>query len=153
MEIKDLPKKIKIGYFTVKINYVHDLHDENGNLLIGLSTIDTATIDINIDFPDQIIKETLLHEIMHFLLSDTALFPEEMVNLEEEVIRVLSPKTMAVLTINKKLTKFLLSKNTGGKYVTKEDRKDTKENGDNTKNKEREGINKEESGEGSQERS
>lgn len=144
MDKSELPKKIKIGYFTVNINYVHDLRDDKGNLLLGISTTDTATIDINIDYTDQIIKETLLHEIMHFLLSDTALFPEEYVNLEEDLIRVLSPKTMELLVTNKKLTKFLLSKNTGEKYAGEKANEVTKEDGDTIK-EDRETDNTEES--------
>jgi len=143
--MKVLPKRLKIGYFTVQIKYVHDLKDSEGQDCMGLSDTDTQTMFISLDYPDQVVKETIFHECMHFLANDSSIFPDE--EIEEDVIRFLSPKTMELLNRNKKFAKFLISDNTGEKYDfgesgKGEDKKESREEG---------GSGSQESGAGSEE--
>jgi hypothetical protein len=131
--MKNLPKRLKVGYFTITIKYVNDLRDEEGGLCMGLSDTDTQTMFINLDYPDQVVKETILHEAMHFLANDSSIFPSE--DIEEDIIRFLSPKTMELLNRNKKFARFLISNNTGEKYDLEETEKgeDRKESGTGSK--------------------
>ena len=122
--MKTLPKRLKVGYFNITIKYVNNLKDEEGNVCMGLSDTDTQTMYINLDFSDQVVKETILHECMHFLAADSSIFPDE--EKEEDIIRFMSPKMMELLNRNKKLAKFLISNNTGEKYDSEESGQETR---------------------------
>jgi len=109
--IDDFPKQIKIGYYAIKIEYSPKLVDEDGEALMGDSNMERQLIRINTDYSEEQIKSTLHHEIMHLALDDTFVIPnDESGEIEENVIRVLSPKQMQIFTDNKKLTNFLFKK-------------------------------------------
>lgn len=97
-EIK-MPDQVKIGFFDYSIKQDNEMTD------MGSTGFDCLEIKINSKYQDQVIKETLLHECLHALLYDTFLLEDE---LEEKVIRVLSPKLMQLFHSNESLVNFLL---------------------------------------------
>lgn len=101
-KLQSIPKKIKIGCFTYTINQAQD--DVLGS--IGRTDTDRLQIDVDITYPAQTVKETLFHECLHAVLCDTFVLDDE---TEEKLIRVLSPKLIALLSNNKQLTKYLFS--------------------------------------------
>jgi len=141
MNIDDLPKQIKIGYYTIKIDYISALVDEEGDALMGDSSMEQQLIRINIDFGEEQIKSTLHHEIMHLALDDTFVIPDdEDKDIEEKVIRVLSPKEMQIFTENKKLTSFLFKKKRKKKNDKSKKESSTKEsNGSSSPESSKEG--------------
>ena len=98
-KIKSIPAKVKIGYFDYKIKANSDLVME-----MGLTKVDKLLIEVDPSYPDQIVKETLLHECMHAIFKDTFLVDDE---TEEKIIRMLSPGVMHLLKDNPDLQSYL----------------------------------------------
>jgi hypothetical protein len=99
-------KSIKIGCFTYKIVYadvkVSDTH--------GQTCTSNKEILIYKDDNEEVIRETLQHEIMHALMEDITDVIKDMdeaEKLEETFIRLFSPRLMMVMTENPKLVKYL----------------------------------------------
>ena len=100
---RNIPSKIKIGCFNYSVI-------KNNNMMsneIGQTKVDKLVIELNPIFPDEILRETLLHECLHAILNDTFIIDDE---VEEKIIRVLSPKIMQMMEDNKDLVDFLFKK-------------------------------------------
>jgi hypothetical protein len=104
---------IMIGQHTVVIELVdspvefskyQDEKKEKENFL-GLFSAETLTIYIKKDLPPSLLKDTLLHEILHALwfLSGAGAVGEEDENLEELLVGMLTPWLMSILKDNPKL--------------------------------------------------
>ena len=96
---KTMPKNIKVGYFNYTVT-------ENANLVedIGQTKLDKLIIEIDPNYPEQIIKETLLHECLHAILKDAYIIDEE---LEERLVTMISPLLMLLIKENTELKSFL----------------------------------------------
>ena len=99
MSEKNLPNSIKIGYYTYTIK-------KSRNIVNAIGFIDTdhLTIEIAPNYPEQITKETLLHECLHGLLAGTFLVDDD---TEEKLVDTLSTKLMGLFTDNPYLLEYL----------------------------------------------
>lgn len=106
-EFTNIPKKIRINYFDYIIKTDAALVE-----MLGVTKFDDLVIALDISKPKQIIKETLLHEVLHAVLKDTFLFEDEAKaeEQEEKMIRILSPALMNLFRSNPKLLTFLFTK-------------------------------------------
>jgi Zn-dependent peptidase ImmA (M78 family) len=100
-------KRIKVGCFTYDIVVAQvrasDNHGETDRSNKEIFLSDCGNIEV--------VKETLLHELLHALLEDAqefGIFADD--NHEERLIRLLSPKLMSVMLDNPKLVEYLWKK-------------------------------------------
>lgn len=61
----NIPNTVKIGWRNYIVKQVDTLRDDNGQPLIGEIKYDFSRINLNCEYPDDIRKVTLLHEIIH----------------------------------------------------------------------------------------
>jgi Zn-dependent peptidase ImmA (M78 family) len=97
-------KKLKICCFTFTVIFQKsDVSDH------GSTDNDTKTIYINMNYPEQVQRETLHHEILHACLHDFPNFGKEMRahDQEEEIIRYQSPIEVQVYRDNKWAKEFI----------------------------------------------
>ena len=97
----EMPTTIKVGYYVYRVKFNRDLD------AIGITNTERLLIEINPEYPLQILQETLLHECLHAILSDTFVIETKD---EEKVVRAISPGLMQVLYDNPKLKAFLFYK-------------------------------------------
>lgn len=107
---KELPfDSVKIGYYVFPIKCVRSAPSENH----GSTCKDKKEIFINLTGNHAIDSDTLWHEIKHAIIDDKteALFGAKITadDIEENVIRHLSPIELMVLQENPELTKWLLN--------------------------------------------
>lgn len=109
MAKKILQFPIRYGCITYTVMFPSDLeglHGETDRLKKIVSINSRDSIDIQ--------RETLFHEILHVAFEDIPIFKfnyqgkEE--ELEEDIIRYISPKMVQLLQDNKKLRDFILGK-------------------------------------------
>lgn len=100
-------KKLKIRCFTYTINFSKAASDH------GETDTDNHQIFINTNYPIDIQRETLNHEILHAILTDFPNFGKECKadDQEEEIIRHMSPILVQVYKDNKWAREFIF----GGK--------------------------------------
>ena len=94
-----MPKSVKVGYFNYTIKENEDLVEN-----LGLTKLDKLIIEITPSYPEQIVKETLLHECLHAILKDSFLFNDE---IEENLVSMISPQIMMVMKDNPDLKSYL----------------------------------------------
>ena len=116
-----MPKKIKPRYpeeldfklsgFDWKIKFL-DIETDN----FGITDTDKKTVHIYYkDKTDQVIMETLLHELMHVVMFEMAdaVFKhdvEKPYDLEENMIRLISPRFFSLVRDNPKLVDFIVKR-------------------------------------------
>ena len=98
-KVKKMPSNVKVGYFDYDIK-------EDSNLIeaLGQTKLDKLTIQIDPNYPEQIIKETLLHECLHAVLRGTYIVSDE---TEEKLVSIMSPALMLLVKDNPDLKKYL----------------------------------------------
>lgn len=106
---KTPPKRIKIGYLDVTIDstsegllFSFNRHDE---VVFGRYEERTATIFLSTDAHPDVVKETLVHEIVHAIIRQSALSFET--EEEERIVRSISPLIYSTLKDNKNLLNYL----------------------------------------------
>jgi len=98
-KIKKMPSKIKVGYFDYIVKENKDLVTDMGQI-----KLDKLLIEVDTCYPDQIVKETLLHECLHAVLKDTFIFNDE---VEEKLVTMISPMLMSLIVDNPELKSYL----------------------------------------------
>jgi len=99
-------KKAKIGCFTYDII----LSKAKQMSSHGETNIDTKQIIVYPNGNEDVVKETLQHEILHALLEDIIPTIKEIESedkMEEQLIRLLSPRLMSFVLDNPKLAKYI----------------------------------------------
>jgi len=96
-------KKVKIKCFTYKIHFIKAASDH------GETDTDTKDIYINMNYPIEVQRETLNHEILHACFTDFPNFGKEGKpdDCEEDLIRYISPTLVQVYKDNKWLREFV----------------------------------------------
>lgn len=99
------PGKVKIGFYTWKIEWSKEKNED----IYGKTEAMTKVITIYRSPNIQIERETLFHELMHAAGEDKydAIFFFSGGDKEENLIRILSPAIMQMLSDNRDLTKYL----------------------------------------------
>lgn len=100
------PKSIQIGAFTYKVIY----HRRIGKLM-GQADKDKKRIDIWKHESKQVLRDTILHEILHILMEDVIDTIEKMncesEDKEESVIRILTPRLLQLILDNPSFISWL----------------------------------------------
>lgn len=101
-----LPDSIKIGPFNYKLikseAHMTDTH--------GQTSLENKEIVLYKSANFEAMRETLQHEILHVLLEDvipTIKEIDDSEKMEEQLIRLLSPRLMSLAQENQELAKFL----------------------------------------------
>lgn len=101
--------KVRIDPYIVKVKY--DTEAMTAASANGVWMEDLATILLQTGNDKNVERETLLHECLHALWSQTLLdkqYPDEAADSPgEEIIAVLAPRLLALLRSNPKLVRFL----------------------------------------------
>ena len=104
------PESFKAGFYNWTIFW----SDEPAGDCFGKTDTTIKTIIIYKQENEQVEKETLLHEILHAALEDKC---ESIFNIEgsvnekeENLIRLLSPAIMQIITDNRQLCQFLFGR-------------------------------------------
>lgn len=104
------PTKFTLGVSNWEVKYFdmeHDLHGETCK--------DTRRISIfTHGYSEQVIKDTLLHECLHVALEDiidtTCKIEEKPDVVEEQIIRLLTPRIHELFTNNVELREYIFNK-------------------------------------------
>lgn len=105
------PTKFKSGFYTWKIIWSEEKVED----CFGKTDIGTKSIVMYSQDNSEIERETLLHELLHVALDDKceAIFGYEggkLEDKEENMIRLLSPVMMQILSDNPELHNFLFGR-------------------------------------------
>lgn len=98
------PDALKAGFFTYSIDF------ENPNFSgdHGETDLENKSITVYNRGYEEVNRETLLHEILHVACHDSFIFTGDRADeLEERMIRILSPKLMQYFTDNEDITNYL----------------------------------------------
>jgi hypothetical protein len=102
--MKKRPSSFKAGYFEYELYFdstkVTSDHGETDTENKILTVYDRNSEDLN--------RETLFHELMHVACDDSYVFEGDHADdLEERMIRILSPKLMQIFRDNPELSEYL----------------------------------------------
>jgi len=103
--VKKRPKEIKIGCFTYKVKYKRTTGKN-----LGLTDLSKKQITIWKHDNKEVLRETLMHEILHVLMEDVVASVEEKKDLEdkeEAIVRLVNPRLFQVFKDNPNLVEFL----------------------------------------------
>ena len=99
--------KLKLGAFIYELVLRRDSDDDFGKTCLA-----DKTIWINTRYSNQVQRETLLHELLHVALEDCPLLDnpiDKKEDMEEAVVRFISPRMFQFINDNKNLQKLLWS--------------------------------------------
>ena len=111
------PESFKAGFYTWSIVWSEEPPEE----AFGKTDTTSKKVTIYKIENEEIERETLFHEILHVALDDTAeaIFGYEVekkdCDKEENLVRLLSPQLLQILTSNPKLASFILGRGHGKK--------------------------------------
>lgn len=104
------PTKFKYNGFNWKINWLDKISPNPENF--GKTELDMKEMDIySRGIPDEVLKDTLLHELIHVLLEDIisiikdADAPSD--RAEEHLVRLVTPRMNMLFSENPKLRSYL----------------------------------------------
>ncbi len=100
----NIPHKIKLGYFVYSLRLEQHVIGNGDELCYGLTDFERMEIQIDAKQSTQMQRETLFHELLHVALHDCGLVESD---LEEKLIRVISPRVMQFMQDNPELVKVL----------------------------------------------
>ena len=96
--------KFKLGFFNWSIKFFsRDIKADDGDRVHGLTYIDERLIKIDMRQSKQCTRETLMHELLHACFDDFMTDDE----LEESIVRHISPKLMDLLDNNDNVRDYL----------------------------------------------
>lgn len=97
---------VKIGYHSYQVLFVNGLEDR------GSTELDNKVIKIDSSLPLPVVRDTLLHEILHVLLDGSILLDTELRippdKLEEHLVLLLTPSLLLFFQDNPEMRDFLL---------------------------------------------
>jgi len=105
------PKRIKVGYLDIRVDsspqavlrsYIND-----SEVVFGRYDERQGVITLSTDAHPAVVRETLVHEILHAIIKQFAPPMED--DEEERMVRYLSAPLYATISQNKELVKFLMS--------------------------------------------
>jgi hypothetical protein len=110
-----VPKSVRIGPLRWRIttslgSYNAFAAAENDGKALGFSQLETLTIVLKPGLPDSLLRETLLHELLHAIIQtqggvfDVAKEEEH----EEAAVAAISPLLLSTLRANEDVLEFIL---------------------------------------------
>ena len=108
------PPSIRVGpyRYTVKVDSerIKELETESNADLYGITTHGILEIVLQPEVADMVMRETLLHEVLHAVLYNTGISDRMTDKAEEHLVRALSPALFSLLRDNPDLVQYI----TGG---------------------------------------
>lgn len=108
------PTSVRVGPYTyvvkVDADRIKELEKESNTDLYGITTHGHLEIALQPDVADMVLRETLLHEVLHAVLFNTGISDRMTDKAEEHLVRALSPALFSLLRENPELVRYL----TGG---------------------------------------
>jgi hypothetical protein len=102
----DLPLVVTVGPHPYAMRYVSGLMHEDGDALLGLCATDDLVIQLEEKQPTSLLRETVLHELVHAIASQFGLSDE---NTEEEWANAVGVGMLQVLRQNPRLVSWLVA--------------------------------------------
>lgn len=103
------PSLIWVGALPYTVTYSHEkimLKSAERNLsLLGNTDNHSLEIIVDDDPQEQVIRDTLLHEVMHCIWNESGIGDLEMT--EENIVGCITPRLVSVLRINPELVAYL----------------------------------------------
>ena len=110
-----VPTSVIVGpyTYTVKVDAerIKVLEKESNTELYGITTHGTLEIDLQPEVADLVLRETLLHEVLHAVLYTTGIADRLSDKNEEHLVRALSPALFSLLRDNHDLVQYLIGNN------------------------------------------
>ena len=97
-----IPRTIRVGPYRYKIV------DRHGSENLGECEVDKLTIHVQVGQPPDGERDTLLHELLHACIAHSGLDRRLADDVEEDVVRSLSPILLDTLSRNRALVRYLL---------------------------------------------
>lgn len=117
------PDLIWVGALPYTVAYDHDaIRITAADIrkdIVGHSQHHTLQITVNDDVAEQVIRDTLLHEVLHCIWNDAGMAGLEMT--EEEIIGCLTPRLVSVLRVNPELIAYLVYSSDDQETLIEED--------------------------------
>lgn len=92
----DIPRYLKVGPFT----YTIELHDgywnKDNERVYGETDERTATIHLDVDASSEMIRDSILHEVLHTIL---LMYDKD----DEDLVRLLAPMLLGFMRDNPKM--------------------------------------------------
>ena len=105
------PTSVRVGPYTYTIKVdaerIKELEKESDTDLFGMTTHGHLEIVLQPDVADTVLRETMLHEVLHAVLFNTGLSDRMTDKAEEHLVRALSPALFALLRENPDLVRYL----------------------------------------------
>ena len=102
---RDLIDPVSLGFYDWRVVIRNQYRSEDGSEVLGETDVNNTKVYVDDAYPDQVIKETLMHELLHVCFAHSGLNLKD--NLEEKIVQTLSPRIMELFTKNKHLKKYL----------------------------------------------
>jgi hypothetical protein len=104
------PVSVLVGPFSYRVVFsadrIKELEKESNTELYGITSHGDLEIALQPDCAEMVIRETLLHEVLHALFYNTGLTERLSEKMEEQVIRSLSPALFDLLRRNPALLPY-----------------------------------------------
>jgi len=107
MKTKSFISKVRIAPYDYEVQYDDNL--SAAAAVLGVCMADTLTILIDPTSARQVMWETLLHEVLHGVWTQTPLDSIYTGEQEEQIIYCMTPRIVALLQDNPELVKLLCS--------------------------------------------
>lgn len=104
----EMPRLVLVGPHVYQLRFVSGLMHEDGTALLGQCLTDQLRIELEEDQPESLLRETVLHELVHAIAAQYSI--NEDGKEEEEWASALGVGMLAVLRHNPQLTAWIVSK-------------------------------------------
>lgn len=104
------PTQVQVGVFLYNVIYSHEeiqlVSAQEGQSLVGFVDHHSLVIIVNDAAEEQVIRSTLLHEVLHCLWKDVGIGADMM---QEDSVGCLTPRLLQLLRENPVLLEYLTS--------------------------------------------
>lgn len=102
----DMPRSVLVGPHRYELRFVSGLQHEDGESLLGQCNSDLLVIELEESQPESLLRETVVHELVHAIASQWTLGDE---GSEEQWANAVGVGMLQVLLFNPELVKWLVA--------------------------------------------
>ena len=102
----DVPMYVLVGPHSYRLKFVQGLKHEDGDMLLGQCITDHLCIELEEDQPNSLLRETVLHELVHAIASQFGLSDRAD---EEAWANAMGVGMLQLLVQNPKLCEWLVA--------------------------------------------
>lgn len=112
MAVNNIPTTIRIGPYDYTVivdsERIKELERETSSELYGITSPGILEIALQPNVADMVLRETLLHELIHALFYNTGISERFTDKTEEQIVRALSPALFSLLRDNPALVACIM---------------------------------------------